>query len=246
MGDLGLEAATGLGYARIQQYHFAVSEGEPMSLTNHILENWCRFQGELFPEIESTIGPFLENHTRFVTVLQMVCPERFIRGNYRGEGRLLADQVNLARAFLAKAMWNLPTTRDLIERLEVDPRLRKLCGWIYVREIPSESLFSRAFAEFAQSDLAGQMHEALVKEALGDSIVGHVSRDSTAIPVREKPVPKAESDEEPMKRKRGLPRKGEVRPPKAKTRLERQTVGDLTLKQMLDDLPKDCNPASPK
>ena len=85
------------------------------------------------------------------------------------------------------------------------------------------------------------MHEALVKEALGDSIVGHVSRDSTAIPAREKPVPKAKSDEEPMKRKRGHPRKGEVRPPKTKTRLERQTAGYMTLKQMLDDLPKDCN-----
>ena len=171
----------------------------------------------------------------------MVCLERFSRRNYRGEGRPLADRFNSARAFLAKAMWNLPTTRDLIERLEVDPRLRKLCGWIYIREIPSESTFSRAFAKFTESDLAGQMHEALVKEALGDSIVGHVSRDSTAIPVREKRVPKAESDEEPTKRKRGRLQKGEVRPPKAKTRLERQTAGDMTLKQMLDDLPKDCN-----
>ena len=104
MGDLGLEVAIGLGFARIQQYHFTVSVGEPMPLTNHILENRHRFQGELFPEIESTIGPFRENHTRFVTVLEMVCPERFIRGNYRGEGRPLADRVNLARAFLAKAM----------------------------------------------------------------------------------------------------------------------------------------------
>ena len=43
-----------------------------MPLTNHIPEIWCRFQGELFPEIESTIGPLLENHTRFVTVLEKV------------------------------------------------------------------------------------------------------------------------------------------------------------------------------
>ena len=50
MGDLDLEVAIGLGYARIQQYHFAVSEGEPMPLANHIPEIWCRIQGELFPE----------------------------------------------------------------------------------------------------------------------------------------------------------------------------------------------------
>ena len=85
------------------------------------------------------------------------------------------------------------------------------------------------------------MHEALVKEFIGDSIVGHVSRDSTAIPAREKPTPKCKSDQKPMKRKRGRPRKGEERPPKDKTRLERQAAGDMTLEQMLDDLPKDCD-----
>ena len=37
-----------------------------------------------------------------------------------------------------------------------------------------------------------------------------------------------------MKRKQGRLRKGEVRPPKAKTRLERQDAGDMTLGQMLD------------
>ena len=66
-------------------------------------------------------------------------------------------------------------------------------------------------------------------------------RDSTAIPAREKPTPKGESDQEPMKRKRGRPKKDEVRPPKAKTRLERQATGDMTLGQMLDDLPKACD-----
>ena len=137
--------------------------------------------------------------------------------------------------------WDIPTTRALVERPKVDRQLRNLCGWVFTREIPSESTFSRAFAEFAESDLAGKMHEALVKEAFGDSIVGHVSRDSTAIPVREKPTPKCRKDQKPMKRKRGRPQKSEERPPKAKTRLERQAASDMTLKQMLDDLPKVCN-----
>ena len=85
------------------------------------------------------------------------------------------------------------------------------------------------------------MHEALVKEFIGDSIVGHVTRDSTAIPAREKPTPKCKSDQKPMKRKRGRPRMDEERPPKDKTRLERQATGDMTLEQILDDLPKDCD-----
>ena len=147
----------------------------------------------------------------------------------------------MVRAFIAKAICDIPTTRDLVERLKVDRQMRNLCGWVLIHEIPSESTFSRAFAEFAESDLPGRMHKALVKEFIGDSIVGHVSRDSTAIPAREKPTPKCKSDQKPMKRKRGRPRKGEERPPKDKTRLERQAAGDMTLEQMLDDLPKDCD-----
>ena len=44
-----------------------------------------------------------------------------------------------------------------------------------------------------------------------------------------------------MKHKRGRPRKDEVRPPKAKTQLDRQAAGDMTLEQMFDDLPKACD-----
>ena len=119
--------------------------------------------------------------------------------------------------------------------------MRNLCGWVLPSKVPSESTFSRAFAEFAESDLAGQIHEAMIKEITEQSIIGHISRDSTAIHVREKPTPKCKSDREPMKHKRGRPRKDEVRPPKAKTRLERQAAGDMTLEQMFDDLPKACD-----
>ncbi|MCY4675106.1 MAG: transposase [Bacteroidetes bacterium] len=35
----------------------------------------------------------------------------------------------MARAFLAKAVLNLPTTRALVDRLQSNPTLRRLCGW---------------------------------------------------------------------------------------------------------------------
>ena len=119
--------------------------------------------------------------------------------------------------------------------------MRNLCGWVLVHEISSESTFSRTFAEFAESNLPGRMHEGLVKEFIGDSIVGQISRDSTAIPVREKPTPKCKSDQKPMKYKRGRPRKGEERPPKEKTRLECHAAGNMTLEQMLSNLSKNCD-----
>ena len=48
-----------------------------MPITNLIRDNWCRFQGELFPEIQDAVGPLLKNHQRFVMALGIVCPEDF-------------------------------------------------------------------------------------------------------------------------------------------------------------------------
>ena len=87
-------------------------------------------------------------------------------------------------------------------------------------EVPSESVFSRAFAEFADTQLPQRVHEALIRETHHDRLVGHLSRDSTAIEAREKPATK-EKPPPPPKRKRGRPKKGEERP-KVLTRLERQ------------------------
>ena len=46
---------------------------------------------------------------------------------FRGQvGRPEEDRAALARAFIAKAVFDIPTTRGLIERLEVDGRLCRL------------------------------------------------------------------------------------------------------------------------
>ena len=48
-----------------------------------------------------------------------------------GPGRPAKDRVCLAHAFLAKAVFDLSSTRDLLERLEVDEKMRRLCGWSF-------------------------------------------------------------------------------------------------------------------
>ena len=210
-----------------------------MPLKSTLSEIWHRFQEELFPELADQVGPLLENHRRFVQALELVGVERFVASCWSRPGRPQQNRVALARAFVAKAVWDLPTTRDLIDRVTVDATLRRLCGWSRVGAIPSEATFSRAFAEFSEARLAERMHEALVKDALGDELVGHVSRDSTAIEGREKPAPKPEVKEEKKRRRRGRPRKGEV-VAKEPSRLERQANG-MSLGEMRDDLPGDCD-----
>ena len=213
-----------------------------MSLRESLSSYWKKFQGELFPFLEETVGLLTESHKTLVAVLDMARLEAFVPHWHGLPGRPLAERSALARAFVAKAVLNLPTTRMLIERVEADKTLRRLCGWSRPAEVPSESTFSRAFAEFAESELPSRVHEALIKQTHADRLVGHIARDSTAIEGHEKPGradgPKATAPK-PAPRKRGRPRKDEEPVAKPKTRLERQA--DMTLSQMLADLPRPCD-----
>jgi len=130
----------------------------------------------------------------------------------------------------------MDTTRELIDRVKVSPALRRICGWQKVCNVPHESSFSRAFKEFSESGLTQVVHESVIKEHMGAKIVGHISRDSTSIDAREKPVKKIKILK--PKKKRGRPRKGEIRI-KDLTRLERQQSMGTT--EMLEELPKVCD-----
>ncbi len=71
-------------------------------------------------------------------------------------------------------------------------------------------------------------------------MVGHISRDSTAIEAREKPTkPEQPEPAESSKRKRGRPRKDEIRPPEPPRRIERQL--GMTVPEMPADLPQHCD-----
>lgn len=168
-------------------------------------------------------------------VLEMMEIERLVPDS-RGVGRKPRDRVARARAFVAKATLNLPTTEALMDRLKVDQPLRRLCGFSTHHRIPGKHRFSRAFADIR---LAERSHEALIQRHLGDQLIGHVARDSTAIEAREKPAAKMAAVATPTPRRRGRPRRGEVRPPKPESRLERQPGQSLT--QMIEDLPTACD-----
>lgn len=158
-------------------------------------------------------------------------------------GRPPEDRAALATAFTAKAVFNLPTTRSLIDRLRNDAALRLLCGWPQASAIPDESTFSRAFAEFAHSKLPERLHAAIVEATQKERLVGHIARDSTAILARERfPETKPKA-----KKKKGKPgrRKGKKTGPHARakasergTRIQRQRRQKL--EQMLKDLPVGC------
>jgi hypothetical protein len=67
-----------------------------------------------------------------------------------GNGCPPKDRLALCKAFIAKAVWDFPTTRMLIDAVRHRPTLRRLCGWETLAEVPCEATFSRAFAVFAK------------------------------------------------------------------------------------------------
>lgn len=202
-------------------------------------------QGALFPALQEELGPLTEKHRQVVKTLNLIRLEAWIAGWSGGVGRPLKDRRAIARAFVAKAVYNMSTTRQLLERLSADVALRRICGWESQREIPHESVFSRAFGEFAETELPQRLHAALIEETHKDRLIGHISRDSTEIEAREKPVrPPSAPEAVKVGKKKGRPKKGEQPPAPEPARLERQA--SMTLKEMLADLPRACNVGSKK
>jgi hypothetical protein len=140
----------------------------------------------LFPELEFAVGPLDKKLELLAAVVSMTPLGRVTSAGRRFTGRPAKDRTALATAFLAKAVFNLPTTRDLISRLRADAALRRFCGWYSADRLPHESKFSRAFAEFAATELPQQLHAAVVAATQRQRLIGHITRDSTAIPVRER------------------------------------------------------------
>ena len=201
------------------------------------------FQHQLLPLVEADLSVSLTpTMARLLRIWECVEIERFVPSTRGLVGRPPRERMALARAFVAKAVLGLSETSALVERLNADALLRQLCGFdLRRRGALRECLFSRAFAEFAQQGLPTRVHAVLVHDQLGDALIGHVSRDSTAIAARETPL-KAEPLAAPAPGKRGRPRKGEVRTPKT-TRIERQAQG-MSLEAMLADLPHACDVGS--
>lgn len=237
------------------------------SLPHQIMGRWNVVQHELIPELGVRCGELTPKLEKLIHVLDWVRVEEFVDSSWCGIGRPPVERAWLANAFVAKTVLNLPTTVALIERLMADRSLRYICGFSAYKKLPSEATFSRAFDEFAKSRLAERSHEALIKENLGEKLLGHISRDGTAIVARERPrsieatqtastpndtavkkqiellsesAPDTEVCATAAAPKRGRPRHGEERQPAAKASpLVRQRT--QTLEQMIQEIPITCD-----
>ena len=214
-------------------------------LRDTLAQYWLNIQGSLFPWLKEELGELTEKQQQLISILEMIRLEEFLHLGYGYPGRPPADRMAIARAFVAKQVYDMTTTRVLLERLRTDRQVRRICGWEHLHEVPKEWTFSRAFAEFSADGLPERVHAALIRKNYEGEIVGHISRDSTEIDAREKPLkkPVAVAEETPAEKLE----RGSTGEPKGKepTRLERQVAG-MSLSEMLADLPKACDVGTKK
>ena len=124
------------------------------------------FQSNLFPHIKEELGILTRFQQKFIEALEISQLDSFIPYIGKRKCRPTKSRMALARAFLAKAIYNMTTTEALIERLGSDLSLRRLCGYENLNQLPSQSTFSRAFCEFAEMGLAEKVHEYIIKGVL--------------------------------------------------------------------------------
>ena len=203
-------------------------------------------QGTLFGALEQAAGELSEKAKLLIAVLTAVPPQAHLPASRGWRGRPAKHRQALATAFLAKAVYGLETTRQLIDRLRCDRQLLQLCGWNRARQLPSESTFSRAFEEFAKTELPQRLHEAVIDKTQRDRLIGHIARDSTAIPARQRCDQVLEQKKESTKDKRRKKSKGRKKHAFARktaaargTRMQQQRHQKLD--RMLQDLPRACD-----
>ena len=170
------------------------------------------FQRSLFPHLNECLpAPLTEQEKRLVSILEIFEAEwhvpRIIT-RYRYPGRKPLHLQALARVFVAKALYHYPTTSDLHRALQSTANLRKICGFGTAGSLPSEPLFRGPSQPLPLATWGYVVYDALVAEYPSHELIGHISRDSTAIVGREKPAKKATKKLMP-RRKRGRPAKGE-------------------------------------
>lgn len=197
-------------------------------------------QQSLFPHLDECLPePLTEREKHLVKILELIQIEKYVPVTARRQwlGRPIKEREAIARAFVAKAILKYQHTSSLRNELRSTPNLRFICGFARRQDVPSEATFSRAFGEFAKAGMGVRVHDALVKEHLSSELIGHVSRDSTAIVGREKPARKIKQVK--IAKKKGRPAKGDLRQPAEPKRLDVQRT--QTAEEAIALLPMVCN-----
>ena len=86
-------------------------------------------ESSLFPELQEQFRVLSPKEQKLIKILDFAEIEKNVCTTSKTNPP--KDREQIARAFVAKSVYNFQTTRDLIDRLHSDRVLRVLCGWRY-------------------------------------------------------------------------------------------------------------------
>jgi len=90
---------------------------DPMNQAlDKLSHTWRPIQSFLFPMIWEELGELTEKQKRLVSVLELAKLEQHLPDAGRCPGRPLEDRGAMARAFVAKRVYDMATTRILLDR----------------------------------------------------------------------------------------------------------------------------------
>ena len=154
---------------------------------HNFLRLWGGLVQRTFPFMEEEVGELGPKARLFVTICEAVVkPEAFEYAKWKGVGRPPARRMPVFKAFLFKAVHDIPTTKELVERILLEPQTRRLCGWADPGDVPCESKFSEINTEFAEMGFTEDWFDEFVRAYAVDEPGGTSSQDSAPIPVRAK------------------------------------------------------------
>ena len=71
---------------------------------------WLSIQTQLFPWLEQALGPLTAKQQQLVHTLEIIRVEDHLPRRFHVPGRPAKDRAAIARAFVAKAVYDMPTT----------------------------------------------------------------------------------------------------------------------------------------
>ena len=75
---------------------------------------WSAIQASLFPFLEEELGPLTKKQQELISTLELIQIEAYLPSICGIVGRPKKSRRAVAREFVAKAIYNMPTTRMLI------------------------------------------------------------------------------------------------------------------------------------
>ena len=73
---------------------------------------WLTIQTNLFPRLSEELGPLSQRQQQLVTTLELLRIEEHLSDYYRGPGRPTQDRTAIARAFVAKSIFQYRCRRQ--------------------------------------------------------------------------------------------------------------------------------------